>query len=68
MERTIKECKIVKNGHKMLVLVRDSTGEMGLIGSYYPDELSFTEDEFIGLTLSQAEKVIETRDTAFLRS
>ena len=35
---------------------------------YYPDELSFTPAEFVGLTLEQASRLKFTKDVAYLRS
>lgn len=35
---------------------------------YYPDELSFTESEFIGLTLDQARHLKFEKDKAYLQS
>jgi len=36
--------------------------------TYYPDEISFTEQEFIGLSESEARQLKFEKDTAFLRS
>ena len=36
--------------------------------TYSPDELSFTEKDFIGLTLSQAHQLKFGRDKAYLQS
>lgn len=36
--------------------------------SFYPDELSFRESEFIGLTEQQARDLRHRRDVAYLRS
>ena len=35
---------------------------------YYPDELSFTEQEFIGLTERQAHDLRHAKDVAYLQS
>ena len=35
---------------------------------YYPDEISFTSDEFIGLTVEQGRELRHKKDLAFLRS
>ena len=35
---------------------------------FYPDEISFSESEFIGLTEAQAMDLRRTKDIAFLRS
>ncbi len=36
--------------------------------TYYPDELSFTESELIGLTLVEAQKLKITKDVKYLQS
>jgi hypothetical protein len=35
---------------------------------FYPDEISFREDEFVGLTEIQARDLKRQKDTAYLRS
>jgi len=35
---------------------------------FYPDELSFTESEFIGLTVKQAHELRMKKDIEFLQS
>lgn len=35
---------------------------------YYPDELSFTEEEFVGLTEAEARALHARKDRAYLRS
>jgi hypothetical protein len=36
--------------------------------SYYPDEISFTPEEFIGLTRAQAMHLRHKKDVAYLQS
>jgi hypothetical protein len=36
--------------------------------SFYPDEVSFRESEFVGLTEEEAHSLYQQRDTAYLRS
>ena len=36
--------------------------------SFYPDEISFTPDEFVGLTVSEAHSLRHKKDVAYLRS
>jgi hypothetical protein len=36
--------------------------------SYYPDELSFRPQEFIGLTIAEAHQLRHKKDVAYLRS
>jgi len=35
---------------------------------YFPDEISFTEDEFVGLTLDEAFALKHKKDVAYLKS
>lgn len=35
---------------------------------YYPDELSFTPEEFVGLTVDEARALKHKKDVAYLRS
>jgi hypothetical protein len=35
---------------------------------YYPDELSFSESEFVGLTETEGRRLKVTKDAAYLRS
>ena len=39
-----------------------------MLFTYYPDEISFWESEFIGLTLAEAEHLKFKKDVAYLRS
>jgi hypothetical protein len=36
--------------------------------TYYPDEISFTEKEFVGLTLDEAKRLKFKKDKAYLQS
>ena len=55
---------------QVYVTVEESDGELKehFLFEYYPDELSFTPVEFIGLTLEQASRRKFTKDVAYLRS
>jgi hypothetical protein len=50
------------------VMVRVNAGPEQELLWYYPDEISFTEEEFIGLSLEQGRKLKFTKDRAYLRS
>ena len=67
-KKKIVKCEI-KRGRFMNIIsvVYDDGSEKDGIGSYYPDELSFSEEEFIGLTEDQANKLMYERDKAYLR-
>jgi hypothetical protein len=43
-------------------------GETHVLFSYYPDELHFTSDELIGLTVEQALQLRHKKDVTYLRS
>lgn len=50
------------------VIVVDSAGTETTLFEYYPDEISFTEDEFIGKTIAAARQLKFEKDRAYLRS
>ncbi len=50
------------------IIVTDSTGRETMIFSYYPDEISFTEVEFVGLTLDEARRLKSAKDRVYLQS
>lgn len=50
------------------VTVTFEDGEVKRLFRFYPDELSFTESEFIGLTESEAYKLRYQKDIDYLRS
>lgn len=43
-------------------------GEQVKAFEFYSDELTFTEDEFIGLTLEEARALFRERDIAYLQA
>ena len=43
-------------------------GTEHLLFSYYPDEISFTENEFVGLTLQEGKDLRRQKDLRFLQS
>ena len=50
------------------VIVKVGTDEEHVLFWYYPDELHFTADEFVGLTLAQARHLHHRRDVEYLQS
>lgn len=50
------------------VKVRFDDGSEKILFEFYPDELSFTENEFIGLTEKQAHELRMKKDIEFLQS
>jgi hypothetical protein len=51
---------------KINVTLDDSSAET--LFEFYPDELSFTADEFIGLTVAEGRRLKFTKDKAYLQS
>lgn len=73
----INRCKIGRYPRKMpegmldpmpQVKVQFDDGSEKTLFEFYPDELSFTEDEFIGLTEEQAHELRMKKDIEFLQS
>mgnify|MGYP001214510960 CR=1 FL=1 len=50
------------------VRVTLSDGNNLSLFEYYPDEISFVESEFIGLTVAEAESMLTKKDVKFLQS
>jgi len=70
---TIRDCRITaypqKRGDPMPeVWATFSDGTEKRLFSFYPDEINFGADEFIGLTAEEASALFCRRDTAYLRS
>ena len=68
MEKKIKQCFIKKEGFKNIIsVVYDDGPTDDKIGTYYPDELYYNENDFIGLTRQQAIDLMTQKDIAYLR-
>ena len=50
------------------VIVTLEDGSTRKLFTYYPDEISFTEGEFVGLTVPQAHALRHRKDVAYLQS
>lgn len=50
------------------VKVQFDTGKEISLFEFYPDEISFTESEFIGLTEDEARKLKFNKDVAYLKN
>ena len=50
------------------VYVTTEDGVEQFLYIYYPDEISFTESEFIGLTLQECGALFTKKDIAYLKS
>jgi hypothetical protein len=72
-EKTITIAHITKQPVKPFdampeVIVGFSDGTSTSLFTYYPDEISFTETEFLGLTESEAHALRQKKDVAYLKS
>lgn len=50
------------------VFVTTEDGVEHFLYMYYPDEISFTESEFIGLTIDECRSLFGKKDRAYLKS
>jgi hypothetical protein len=50
------------------VIATFEDGTTKTLFSFYPDEVSFREQEFVGLTEQESHSLFQQRDTAYLRS
>jgi hypothetical protein len=50
------------------VIATFEDGSTKTLFSLYPDEVSFREHEFVGLTEEEAHSLFQQKDTAYLRS
>lgn len=50
------------------VIVSYENGNQETLFSYYPDEISFSEEEFIGLTREEALRLKIEKDKKYLQS
>ena len=74
MEKKIIECRITEypkgffdDMPKVMVVVEGETTEKELF-QFYPDEIDFTPDEFIGLTESEGKELRRKKDINFLQN
>ena len=72
MPNIITECEIKRSTVDpavMLINVKyDKDSKWELLRTYFPDEISFEPDEFIGLTDKEALSLCWERDLEYLRS
>ena len=64
----IKNVEFVAGRYQTTVMVELNSGEIDDAFAFYPDELYFSENEFIGLTIDEAEERFHKQDIAYLRS
>ena len=73
VEKIVKSVSISKQPENICdpmpeVTVTFDDGSTEMIFWYYPDELSFSENEFIGLTRKEAIELKFIKDKAYLQS
>lgn len=68
MVKKIARCEITSLRFKNDVHVMYNDGTVEKLFDYYPDELTFTEREFIGLTKVEAIALFRYRDMTYLRN
>jgi hypothetical protein len=55
-------------GDKAKVTAKMSDGTDGLLFEYFSDEISFTPEELVGLTVKQVCDLVNRKDLAYLQS
>ena len=68
MEKKIVNCEILLGRYTNDIRVTFEDGEVKVLFSYYNDELSFCEVEFLGLTEEEAHDLFHRKDIEYLRS
>ena len=68
MSNKIKSVIFVKTGFSMNIYGSFEDGTKSILFNYFPDELSFTEEEFIGLTKEEAMELFHKKDKEYLRN
>jgi len=68
MNRYIDSVRFVPEALHIKVLAHLNDDSTSHLFSFYPDELSFTEQELIGLTVREAIDLFHHKDTDYLRS
>ena len=65
----IEKCRITEERWKNIISVIYDDGYVEeRLDCYYPDELYFTEDEFIGLTRQQALDLVRYKNKLYLQA
>ena len=67
MNDKIIRCEIAEGRFVNRILVYYNNGSSNCIGTYYPDELHFSQKDFIGLTEKEAYDLIAETDKKYLR-
>lgn len=67
-KKTIAFVEIVRHRWHNEVVATYVDDSVEVLFEYYPDEISFSEHEFVGLTSDEAHELFIKKDTAYLRS
>lgn len=67
-EAKIVKCTIEEGRYTNFIWAEYDNTLIECIGTYYADELYFSEDEFVGLTKREAKDLMHQKDVAYLRS
>lgn len=68
MAKRIMACRIEEGRWTNEVHAEFDDGSTGKVLEYYPDEISFTEGELIGLTQAEAYELKRKKDIAYIQS
>lgn len=68
MAKTIVTCEIKEGRWTNEIHAEFDDGSTGKVLEYYPDEISFSESEFIGLTELEAHELKRRKDIAYIQS
>ena len=69
MEPRIEVCRITEEKWKNIIsVVYDDGSVEERLSCYYPDELYFSEDEFVGLTRQEALDYVSYKDKLYLQT
>lgn len=67
-KKTIAFVEIIRHRYHNEVVATFVDDSVEVLFEYYPDEISFSEYEFVGLTSDEAHELFNRKDTAYLRS
>ena len=65
--RIIKACRFIPDGLHIKVMGILEDDSIIMLFRYYPDELSFTEEELVGLSVPEAVALFHRKDEDYLR-
>lgn len=66
-KKTVAFAEIISHKYRNEIVVTYTDDSVEALFAYYPDELSFSADEFVGLTADEANDLCYERDHNYLR-